>query len=167
MDKPLKILKMKILNCLIIIALCIGCKNQNAEKSDSREGGTGSSVSTEKTGDKPVENGVEMTAAQLKNAQIQVGKAEKRTLKGILKVNGTIDVPPQNLVSISVPLGGYLKKTDLLPGMPVKKGQIIAIVEDAAYVQLEQDYLTADARLEYLQQELARQTELNQQQINA
>jgi membrane fusion protein, heavy metal efflux system len=151
---------MKILNCLIIIALFVSCKNQNAEKSTP-------SVSTEKTAEKPVENGVELTAAQLKNAQIQIGKAEKRTLKGILRVNGKIDVPPQNLVSVSVPLGGYLKKTDLLPGMPVKKGQVLAIVEDAVYVQLEQDYLTADARLAYLQQELARQTELNEQKINA
>lgn len=155
---------MKILNSLIIIALFVGCKNPNAEKSDP-------SVSTEKATEKPVEkgieNGVELTAAQLKNAQIQIGKAEKRTFKGILRVNGTIDVPPQNLVSISVPLGGYLKKTDLLPGMPVKKGQILAIVEDAAYVQLEQDYLLADARLAYLEQELVRQTELNEQKINA
>lgn len=155
-----KFLKMKVINFLIIIAFFASCKNQNAEKKDP-------SVSEVKTAEKPVENGVELTPAQLKNAQIQVGKAERRTLKGILKVNGTVDVPPQNLISVSVPLGGYLKKTDLLPGMPVKKGQIIAIVEDAVYVQLEQDYLTADARLAYLQQELARQTELNALKINA
>jgi hypothetical protein len=30
-----------------------------------------------------------------------------------LKLNGKIDVPPQNLVSISVPMGGYLKYTKL------------------------------------------------------
>jgi membrane fusion protein, heavy metal efflux system len=151
---------MKVIKILILIAFFASCKNQNAEKKDP-------SVSEAKTDEKAVENGVELTAAQLKNAQINIGKAEKRTLKGILKVNGVVDVPPQNLVSVSVPLGGYLKKTDLLPGMPVKKGQILAIVEDAVYVQLEQDYLTADARLEYLQQELARQTELSDQKINA
>jgi membrane fusion protein, heavy metal efflux system len=151
---------MKHLTVFIIFVFFASCKNQNGEKNTP-------SVSEVKVASEAIENGVSLTAAQFKNAQIQVGKAEKRTLKGTLKVNGMVDVPPQNLISVSVPLGGYLKKTDLLPGMPVKKGQILAIVEDAVYVQLEQDYLTAAVRLDYLQLELARQTELNAQKINA
>jgi len=60
---------------------------------------------------------VELTNDQLKNAGIVIGKAEQKNISSILKVNGVIDVPPQNMVSISVPLGGYLKSTKLLPGM--------------------------------------------------
>ena len=45
-----------------------------------------------------------------------------------LKLNGKIDVPPQNLVSISVPMGGYLKYTKLLEGMYVTKGQVLCVV---------------------------------------
>lgn len=115
----------------------------------------------------PSESLVEMTDAQMQNGKIQIGKSEVKNLKGVLKVNGKIDVPPQNLVSVSFPLGGYLKNTNLLPGMPVKKGQIIATLEDQAYIQLQQDYLIAKARLDYLQLELARQQELNTQKINA
>ena len=54
-----------------------------------------------------------------------------------------------------------------MAGMYVKKGQILAVVEDAVYIQVQQDYLTAAAKLDYLNQELARQTELNSQKINA
>ena len=151
---------MKVLNFLIIVLFFVSCKSENGEKKDP-------SVSDEKTVATVSENGVELTPEQLKNANIQIGKAETRTLKGVLRVNGTVDVPPQNLVSVSVPLGGYLKKTGLMAGMYVKKGQIIAVVEDAVYIQVQQDYLTAAAKLDYLNQELARQTELNSQKINA
>jgi len=37
---------------------------------------------------------------------------------------------PQNLVSVSIPLGGYLKSSNLLPGKPVSKGQVIAVIEN-------------------------------------
>lgn len=147
---------MKSIKYIIIIAsLSASCNNKPAENTPS--------VPATKT----EESIVKFTDAQLQNGKIQVGKAETRNLKGVLKVNGKIDVPPQNLVSVSFPLGGYLKNTNLLPGMPVKKGQVIATLEDQAYIQLQQDYLTAKARLEYLQLELTRQQELNSQKINA
>jgi cobalt-zinc-cadmium efflux system membrane fusion protein len=78
-----------------------------------------------------------------------------------------VDVPPQNIVSVSFPLGGYLKNTTLLPGMHVNKGQVIGIIEDPGLVQLQQDYLMAQARLHYLQQEYDRQKELSEQQVSA
>lgn len=108
------------------------------------------------------EDKVILTADQRKNAGIETGTITKRTMAGILRLNGKIDVPPQNMVSISVPLGGYLKATKLLPGMHVKKGETIATVEDPVYIQLQQDYLTAKARLVFLEKEYQRQRELNQ-----
>lgn len=61
-----------------------------------------------------VENITTLNDAQIKNAGIQIGKMEQREISATLKLNGKIDVPPQNLVSISVPMGGYLKSTKLL-----------------------------------------------------
>lgn len=104
---------------------------------------------------------VRLNAEQIKNAGIFTGRAERRRMASRLKVNGVIDVPPQNMVSVSFPLGGYLKSTRLLPGMPVRKGQSIAILEDQQYIQLQQDYLTGKARLQYLEAEWQRQQELN------
>ena len=95
------------------------------------------------------ENAVKMTDAQIQSAGIQVGKLEKKDISTILKVNGTVDVPPQSLVSVSMPLGGYLKSTHLLPGMYVKKGEVIATMEDQQYIQLQQDYLVTKSNLEY------------------
>lgn len=115
----------------------------------------------------PEENIVTLTAAQLKNAGIETAQLQQKEISSILKLNGKIDVPPQNIVSISVPLGGYLKSTKLLPGMHVKKGEVIAVMEDQQYIQLQQDYLTAKARISYLENEYLRQKELNESKASS
>ncbi|MGE0569166.1 MAG: efflux RND transporter periplasmic adaptor subunit [Bacteroidia bacterium] len=105
---------------------------------------------------------VEMTDAQIKSAEIRTGKIEQKSISALLKVNGVIDVPPQNMVSIGVPLGGYLKTSKLLPGMHVNKGEVIAVMEDQQYIQIQQEYLTAKANFSYLESDYNRQKELNQ-----
>ena len=95
------------------------------------------------------------------NAGIAIGQAETKPISATLKLNGSIDVPPQSMVSISFPLGGYLKSSKLLPGMQVRKGEVLAIMEDAQIIQLQQDYLLAKAKLELLEGEFLRQQRLN------
>lgn len=107
------------------------------------------------------ENLAVLTNEQMQNAGIKTALPEKKQISSILQLNGKIDVPPQNMVSISVPLGGYLKTTKLLPGTYVKKGEILAVMEDQQYIQLQQDYLTGKERIIYLENEFLRQKELN------
>jgi cobalt-zinc-cadmium efflux system membrane fusion protein len=127
----------------------------------------GKKQATETTDHTVNPNIVTLTAAQLKNASITTGKIGQKEISSILKLNGKIDVPPQNMVSISVPLGGYLKSTKLLPGMHVNKGEAIAVIEDQQYIQLQQDYLTAKARIGYLENEYNRQKDLNQSKASS
>jgi cobalt-zinc-cadmium efflux system membrane fusion protein len=108
------------------------------------------------------ENIVQLTPAQMQNAGIKTGKAVRRNISEILKVNGYIDVPPQNIVSVSVPMGGYLKSTKLLEGMHVGKGEVIAVIEDPQYIQMQQDYLITGAKLNFAENEYNRQKVLNQ-----
>lgn len=54
-----------------------------------------------------------------------------------------------------------------MPGMPVHKGQTIAVMEDPALIQLQQDYLMAISKMQYLQLEFDRQKELNESKVNA
>jgi membrane fusion protein, heavy metal efflux system len=109
-----------------------------------------------------LENSVSLTPGQFKNAGITLGNLEKKSISRLLKVNGRIDVPPQNMISVSVPMGGYLKYTKLLPGMHVNKGEVIAIMEDQQYIQLQQDFLLAKARQNFTSNEFQRQKELNE-----
>ena len=107
------------------------------------------------------ETTIELSDAQIKNAGVRLSSIEKKAISSLLKVNGVIDVPPQNMVSISAPLGGYLKYTKLLPGMHINKGESIALMEDQQYITLQQEYLTAKSKLSFLQSEFSRQETLN------
>jgi cobalt-zinc-cadmium efflux system membrane fusion protein len=78
---------------LILFLFISSCSNKNDTET------------TTKAKSNKSENIVQLTAAQMQNAGIKTGKAEQRNVSEILKVNGYIDVPPQNIVSISVPMG--------------------------------------------------------------
>jgi cobalt-zinc-cadmium efflux system membrane fusion protein len=105
---------------------------------------------------------VSLNEAQLRMADLQFGNIQTTTVHKTLKVSGHMDVPPNNIVSISIPMGGYVKNTNLIPGLLVKKGAVIATLEDPSYIQLQQDYLTAKSKLEFLEADYIRQKGLNE-----
>jgi cobalt-zinc-cadmium efflux system membrane fusion protein len=121
----------------------------------------GEKIQEQETTQPEIETNVSLTEAQIKSANIELGKIEEREISTTLKLNGKIDVPPQNMISVSMPLGGFLKSTKLLPGMHVKKGDIIATMEDQQYIQLQQEYLMEKSKLVFSENEYRRQKELN------
>lgn len=131
----------------ILLAACGGNKDQQAltaeEMTEAKE--------------------LSLTEEQITNAGVVTGLASDTVIHATIRVNGEVDVPPQSMISVSFPLGGYLKSSHLLPGMGVKKGEVIATLEDQSYVQLQQDYLMAKARMEFLQADQERQRELSAQ----
>lgn len=104
---------------------------------------------------------------QIRNVGIEVGNPALKQVSGVLTLQGKIDVPPQSTISLSFPLGGYLKATRMLPGMRVKKGQVLAELEDIQFIQLQQDYLTAREKFELAQNEFVRQKDLNQNKASS
>lgn len=132
---------------LIAISLLTACGSKKKEEPKEKAAESATTVS--------------LTPAQIQNAGIAIGRPERKSIAATLLLNGTIDVPPQNMISVSFPLGGYLKSTTLLPGMHVNKGEVLAVLEDMQFIQLQQDYLTARARLALAETEYSRQQELN------
>lgn len=113
------------------------------------------------------QNMVTLTNEQIKNSGIETGTLSSKSISSTIKLNGKVDLPPQSLVSISVPLGGYLKSTKLLSGMLVQKGELLGVMEDAQYVQLQQDYLTAKAQFALQESEYTRQRKLNESKASS
>jgi len=110
---------------------------------------------------------VELTPEQVKIINLKLGKIVMKDLSGAIKVNGMLDVPPQNLVSISAPMGGFVKSTELLQGMKVNKGQAIVVMQHPDYIQMQQDFLETKSQLEYLEIEYKRQQELSKDNVNS
>lgn len=147
-----------ILFISLITFLAFSCgKNHvesDLEEKESHDGHEGQTV-------------VELTSAQSETAGIELGKIERKQISGTIKVNGKLDVPPQQLVSISVPLGGFIKNTSLLQGSKVKKGQVIAVVENLDFIQLQQDYLEAKGQFELATSDYERQQQLAKENVNS
>lgn len=144
-----------ILSIFISLALTVSCGSKRA-----REAITEEHHSEE-------ENTVEFTEAQYKTAAIELGEIENKQISGTVKVNGKLDVPPQQMVSISVPLGGFLKSTPLLQGSRVKAGQVIATMENLDFIQMQQDYIEAKNQSEFAKMDYYRQLELAKDNVNA
>lgn len=115
----------------------------------------------------PPETLVKLTAEQFKTAGILIGKAEKIQLSENVKVSGRLDVPPQNMVTLSAMLGGFVKETLMLQGTRVKKGQVVAVMEHPSYIELQQQYLEAASKVAYAEKELNRQQVLSKDSVNA
>jgi len=103
---------------------------------------------------------LQLTAAQMKNGNIETTEVLSQKINSTTELNGVIDVPPQNMVSITCPLGGYIKSINLLPGQEISKGEMLIVMEDPAYIQLQQEYLVGKSRIAYLHKESERQKEL-------
>ncbi|MGK9118105.1 efflux RND transporter periplasmic adaptor subunit [Olivibacter jilunii] len=145
-------MKAFIYSCICLWFLA-ACSNQNKQETESTSQKDSTISSITET--------VRLTSQQLKSVGIEVGNPESGSVSGKLTLQGAVEVPPQNIISLSFPMGGYLKSTAMLPGTHVSKGQVLAIMEDMQFIQLQQDYLTAKTDFELAEKEFIRQRELN------
>lgn len=139
----------KIYSILIILTLNIACQSKKEEALPVKS---------------LKDNVVELTKKQLNNSKIKVGSLTQSPLSTTIKVNGKITLAPNAMASVSMPLGGYIKNIKVMPGMVIKKGQILAVIEDQSYVQIQHDYLTTKQQLAFASKDYARQKELNASQ---
>lgn len=112
-------------------------------------------------------NVLQLSDEQLTSFTLSTTALVEKVLSETLKLNGKITVPPQHLVSVSSALGGYVKSTKLRPGMHFKKGEVIAVLEDNQFIQLQQDYLTVKVQLQNSESEYRRQQDLNQSKASS
>lgn len=140
---------MKYLFIILSAFLILSCKNEAVKEE------------TAKPASKVVENQLELTKEQLKTIELSTVKMQKKQISGTLQLNGKVDVEPDSKVSISSALGGHVKSVRVLPGKFVRKGDVIVIIEDNQFIQIQQDYLTTQAQLLSAAPNYNRQKELN------
>ena len=148
--------------CFLLLALLAGCgKNETDETSDA----AATESQTAPAPEAAAPDRVTLTAAEQQIGGVRLGTLTQRPMSGGLKVNGLLDVPPENLVSVSAPLGGFVDRTDLLQGPRVRAGQVLAVIRNPDFVQLQQDYLEARSQLKFARAEYERQGELYRQEV--
>ena len=142
---------------------------QSDEKADTQSNTLNQAASADSTQQASADGTVQvaLTQAQYDVAAIKLGQPVSRAMNTTLRVTGVLDVPAQNQMSVTVPFGGYIRQIRLEPGMRIRKGQTLVVLENPDYIQLQQDYLETKAKLEYANLEFDRQQELSRDNVNA
>jgi cobalt-zinc-cadmium efflux system membrane fusion protein len=94
-----------------------------------------------------------LTESQYKTVGIETGFVEERNLNKIIKANGYTTVPPQNSAEVSTLIGGTVKDIYVLEGTFVNKGKVLATIQNLEVIEMQEDYHSATANVEYLQLE--------------
>lgn len=140
---------------LIDLSSCSGNKEKQAEE-----------VAEEHSEEKQ-EDIVTISPLQFKAANIRLGSFEEKAIESLVKASGTLDVPPQNHAGVSSLISGKVTKINVIQGEKVKKGQVLAWIENPEIIQLQKEYLEAKSNFEYSRQEYLRQKELFEEKIVA
>jgi membrane fusion protein, heavy metal efflux system len=148
-----------------LLSITVGCKSNTSEPAQTGEK-TEKAVAEEHHEEGPTDV-VELTDDQFRIAAVQVGSVEYRNLGQVLQVNGRLALPAQSQVNITALQGGFVRAIPLLPGQPVRKGQVLARIENPDLIGVQQEYAETHSRLTYLETEFARQQELSRENVGA
>ncbi|MBA4745526.1 MAG: efflux RND transporter periplasmic adaptor subunit [Muricauda sp.] len=140
-----------IIQIAAVFLLLMGCGNKNNKESAS-EG-------------QEEETGIVVTQDQFDTNDLTIGPMEKRTFPKMVETSGMIDVPPENRASVMAFMGGFVKKTSLLVGDTVKKGQLLVVLENQEFLKMQQEYMEVFNQLDYLKAEFERNQTLFEEKI--
>ncbi|UQD57258.1 efflux RND transporter periplasmic adaptor subunit [Flavobacterium sp. K5-23] len=138
-----------LVSCFLLLA---SCQDKKVEEEDHDE---------EKS-----KTEVALTENQYKTVGIETGFVEERNLNTVIKANGYTTVPPQNMANISTLISGVVKDIFVLEGTFVNKGKVLATLQNLDVVEMQEDYKSAMANIEYLQLEYNRQKTLSDENVN-
>ncbi|MCF3107891.1 efflux RND transporter periplasmic adaptor subunit [Niabella sp. CC-SYL272] len=106
------------------------------------------------------EDGVSMTADQIKSIGLQLGSIENKELSQTVKAMGMLTVPNENKAFVTPLSGGVLCTLNVRPGAFVKKGQVLATLVNPDLIPLQQQLQQLNAQIQLAELEVTRQQEL-------
>jgi len=142
------------INLIISSVILVSCNSSNTSDKEVIPEETDSNI-------------IEISAAQFLNSEMELGTLSEQNFSESIKTNGFIDIPPANKASVSAIMGGFIKKSNLLVGDKVKKGQLLVVIENSDFIEIQQQYLELDAQLNFLENEYNRQKTLFEEQISS
>ncbi len=110
---------------------------------------------------KNTENTVHLTEKQMQSVGVTTITIQDRNVEKLVRLNGKAEIAPSHISSVSSIMGGHIKSINVINGSHFRKGQVLAVVEDPQFIQLQQDYLVTKAQLEAARLNFNRQKDLN------
>ncbi len=156
----------KIAATLLFVLLLVSCGNTSETKATGDEHGheekaeAGHDEQGDEHGEEEVSNKITLETKQLEVMNIEIGTITEVSLGAKLKVNGQLELPPQNMASVSALIGGRVQSVDVIEGDKVRKGQVIAHLSNPEFIRMQQEYLSAKSNISYLENDFLRKKEL-------
>ena len=105
---------------------------------------------------------IPLSEKQVKAVDLKMGEVENKELDATLQANGTLVLRSQNLGDVAALMGGVVKSINVEEGQTVKKGQVVATIENTEVVTLQREYYSAYRESEMARLEMDRQRSLQQ-----
>jgi membrane fusion protein, heavy metal efflux system len=130
--------------CMVIVWTAFSCHNHTEEDGHEHTVEKVASSVSEKA--EPAHSDEEpmivaLTEEQINTVGIALGAVEVKQLTSTVKVNGLLSVPNDNKANITSLHAGVVRYMKVQVGSAVAKGQIVAILENAEMIKLQQEYL--------------------------
>ncbi len=148
----------KILVFALVMITFNSCGSKHTEGDDDNH--SSEEINKNKVAVEPVITVATLTQEQIEAVGITFGTIEQKNLTEAIKANGTLRVPNNNKANATSLYGGVIKSLRVQLGDYVRKGQVIATIENPQFVQLQEEYLTIGSRIALAEQELQRQRDL-------
>lgn len=91
---------------------------------------------------------------------LHLGKWVPCSFSSFFQSDGVAELVPSARISLSAPVSGRVAELFIRPGMSVKKGQVLAVLESIEYINIQKDYLTEKYILTQVESEYNRQKSL-------
>ncbi len=131
------------------------------------------STKTEEHGEEHTENEegssnmVSITPEQAEVLGLTTAKVVKKSLGNNIKVNGFLDLYPQDEANVNAFIGGNVSNIYFVEGDKIKKGQVLARLEHPDYLQMQQELQQSVNELKYLKTEFERKEKLYKEEISS
>ena len=107
------------------------------------------------------EEGLHLSKAQAETIGLEFGSLSSIKVNDFVKATGSLGLPPNAYSSVSAKTNGIIRGTKkFVEGNYIKKGAVIAYLENADLIVTQQDYLEAQAQLHLKRLEVERQNTL-------
>lgn len=108
-----------------------------------------------------------LSEEQGKTMHLKTDKLKRMEISGTIPVNGEIELPPANKATVSALIGGRIRTINIHEGVTVKKGQVLATLENPEFITLQENYLVTKNNVERLNSEFERAKKLREKEINS
>lgn len=104
---------------------------------------------------------IPLSQSQVKTAGISFGVPENRNIDTTLTANGQIVLRAKDKANVASLMGGIVKHIYVTDGQTVKKGQVVATIENTDVVSLQREYYSASKDCEFARLDMQRQKTLD------